>query len=87
MKEKGYYYDDGKYCEIETGPSFEAVSYTHLAYHEILENNPDLEWKIFANMVSNTKTQKLSSEDLITKHDYPFMQSCISRTAIVDNAL
>ena len=24
MKEKGYYYDDdGKYCEIETGPSFE----------------------------------------------------------------
>ena len=57
------------------------------AYHEILENNPDLEWKIFANMVSNTKTQKLSSEDLITKHDYPFMQSCISRTAIVDNAL
>lgn len=21
------------------------------AYHEILENNPDLEWKIFANMV------------------------------------
>ena len=57
------------------------------AYHEILENNPDLEWKIFANMVSNTKAQKLSSEDLIAKHDYPFMQSCISRTAIVDNAL
>ena len=57
------------------------------AYHEILENNPDLEWKIFANMVSNTKAQKLSSEDLIAKHDYPFMQSCIIRTAIVDNAL
>ena len=57
------------------------------AYHEILENNPDLEWKIFANMVSNTKAQKLSSEDLIAKHDYPFLQSCISRTAIVDNAL
>ena len=56
------------------------------AYHEILENNPDLKWKIFANMVSNTKAQKLSSEDLIAKHDYPFMQSC-SRTAIVDNAL
>lgn len=33
------------------------------AYHEILENNPDLEWKIFANMVSNTKAQKLSSRD------------------------
>ena len=37
--------------------------------------------------VSNTKAQKLSSEDLIAKHDYPFLQSCISRTAIVDNAL
>ena len=30
------------------------------AYHEILENNPDLEWKIFANMVSNPKPQTLS---------------------------
>lgn len=25
--------------------------------------------------------------DLLAKHDYPFMDSCISRTAVVDNAL
>ena len=36
---------------------------------------------------ANPKTQKVSSADLLGKHDYPFMQSCISRTAIVDNAL
>ena len=57
------------------------------AYHELKEKNPELEWKVFANMVANVKAQKVSSADLLGKHDYPFMQSCISRTAIVDNAL
>ena len=57
------------------------------AYHEIRENNPNLQWKVFANMVANAKAQKESSSDLLGKHDYPFMQSCVSRTAIVDNAL
>lgn len=56
-------------------------------YHEILEGNPKLKWKVFANMVANVKSQKISSADLLNKHDYPFLQSCISRTAIVDNAL
>ena len=57
------------------------------AYHELKEKNPELKWKVFANMVANVKAQKVSSADLLGKHDYPFMQSCISRTAIVDNAL
>lgn len=57
------------------------------SYHEILEGNSKLKWKVFANMVANVKAQKISSADLINKHDYPFLQSCISRTAIVDNAL
>lgn len=57
------------------------------AYYEILESNPELEWKVFANMVSNSKAQKKSSVDLIAKHNYPFLESCISRTDIVDNAL
>lgn len=56
-------------------------------YHEVLEESPKLQWEVFANMVANTKAQKASSNDLIAKHDYPFMQSCISRTAVVDNAL
>lgn len=57
------------------------------AYHELKEKNPELKWKVFANMVANVKAQKVSSADLLGKHDYPFLQSCISRTAIVDNAL
>lgn len=40
-------------------------------YYEILESNSELEWKVFANMVSNSKAQKKSSVDLIVKHNYP----------------
>ena len=31
------------------------------AYHELKEKNPELEWKVFANMVANVKAQKVSS--------------------------
>ena len=57
------------------------------AYHEIMDENIKLEWKVFANMTANAKAQRVSSMDLLAKHDYPFMDSCISRTAVVDNAL
>ena len=57
------------------------------AYHEITDSNAKLEWKVFANMTANAKAQRVSSMDLLAKHDYPFMDSCISRTAVVDNAL
>ena len=57
------------------------------AYHEITDINAKLEWKVFANMTANAKAQRVSSMDLLAKHDYPFMDSCISRTAVVDNAL
>ena len=57
------------------------------AYHEITDKNTGLKWKVFANMIANAKAQRISSMDLLAKHDYPFMDSCISRTAVVDNAL
>ena len=46
-----------------------------------------MEWKIFANMVANGKAQRDAMIDLIGKHDYPIMDTCISRSAVVDNAL
>lgn len=46
-----------------------------------------MEWKIFANMVANGKAQRETMIDLIGKHDYPIMDTCISRSAVVDNAL
>lgn len=46
-----------------------------------------MEWKIFANMVVNGKAQRETMVDLIGKHDYPIMDTCISRSAVVDNAL
>ena len=47
----------------------------------------NMEWKIFANMVANGKAQRETMADLIGKHDYPIMETCVSRSAVVDNAL
>ena len=46
-----------------------------------------MEWKIFANMVANGKAQRETMADLIGKHDYPILDTCVSRSAVVDNAL
>lgn len=46
------------------------------------------EWKVFATKVdSRRKSQRNIYMDLIAKHDYPFMETCISRSAVIDNAL
>lgn len=46
------------------------------------------EWKIFANKVdSRRKSQRKIYKDLMEKHDYPFLESCISHSAVIDNAL
>ena len=97
----GYLKKDYDVCLIDTRPVFDMLTMnalyaadvflTPVKFDNFCRDNltmvEDAYHEIFANMVSNTKAQKLSSEDLIAKHDYPFMQSCISRTAIVDNAL
>lgn len=57
------------------------------AYHDVLEINSRLEWKIFANMVSAGRAQRRAMRDLLERHDYPIMDSCISRSVVVDNAL
>ena len=47
----------------------------------------EMEWKIFANMVANGKAQRETMIDLLGKHDYPIMDTCVSRSTVVDNAL
>ena len=58
---------------------------------EFLSSMPEQlrpEWRIFANKVdSRRKSQRKIYKDLMEKHDYPFLESCISRSAVVDNAL
>lgn len=46
-----------------------------------------MEWKIFATMVENRKAQRKTMRDLVEKHDYPIMETCVSRSAVVNNAL
>ncbi len=56
-------------------------------YEEMRRYKDGLEWKVFAVMAANTRAQRKASADLLKKHDYPVMDTCISRTADVDNAL
>lgn len=45
-------------------------------------------WKVFATKVdARRKSQQEIYKDLISRHDYPFLDTCISRSAVVDNAL
>lgn len=45
-------------------------------------------WKVFATMVnSNRRAQREIYEDLVGRHDYPFLTTCVSASSAVDNAL
>ena len=47
-----------------------------------------IEWNVFATMVrSNRRAQRKIYEDLIGKHDYPFLNTCVSASSAVDDAL
>lgn len=58
---------------------------------EFLENLPEQykpEWKVFATKVdANRRSQRAIYKDILTKHDYPFMDTCVSRGADIANAL
>lgn len=58
---------------------------------EFLESLPEehgLEWKVFATKVDGgRRAQRNIYKDLLEKHDYPFLGTCVSRSAVVDNAL
>lgn len=45
------------------------------------------EWKIFANKVENRRSQLNTYQDMVQKHSWPFMNTCISKGAVVENAL
>lgn len=50
------------------------------------EHRPN--WKVFATKLDPyRKAQRNIYMDLVQKHDYPFLHTCISRSAVVDNAL
>lgn len=59
-----------------------------LVEDEINQLVEPIEWKIFANKVqARRRSQRNTYRDLLEKHDYPFMETCISYSAVVENAL
>ena len=51
------------------------------------QRKEELTYHIFANRVRNTRAQLSIYQDLINRHDYPIMDTCISERAAVQNAL
>lgn len=47
----------------------------------------DIDWKIFANKVENKKSQRNTYVDMVQYHSLPIMETCISKSAAVENAL
>lgn len=58
---------------------------------EFLNDMPEQyrpDWLIFANRVNaRLRSQRKIYEDLLVKHDYPFLDTCVSSSAVVANAL
>ena len=56
-------------------------------YHHLQEQGVGVEWKIFANKVENKRAQRHTYIDMVERHCWPFMETCISKGAVVENAL
>lgn len=54
---------------------------------EVTGQLADTEWLVFANKVKNGKAQRKIFEDLMQRHTYPFLETCVVERAAVDNAL
>lgn len=57
------------------------------AYDEYSELQPELQWKIFANKVEKKRAQHQTYIDMVQYHEWTFLETCISRRAVVENAL
>lgn len=44
-------------------------------------------WRIFANMVENKRAQRSIYSDMVQKHDWQFLENCISKGAVTSHAL
>lgn len=54
---------------------------------EVIGQLDEVEWLVFANKVKNGKAQRKIFEDLMQRHTYPFLETCVVERAAVDNAL
>lgn len=60
----------------------------NLSLVDLKMDHEDIVWKAFANRVNGrSKAQRSNFEDLLAKHDYPFLETAISEGAVVSNAL
>lgn len=52
-----------------------------------MEHAYGFKWCVFANKVANKRIQKRIYADMVGMHDFPFLDTCVSRGAVVENAL
>ena len=49
--------------------------------------HPEIQWYLFVNKVESRRTQKEIFFDMVQRHDYPFLDTCIVKRAAVESAL
>lgn len=54
---------------------------------ENIIDDQEVGWKIFVNKVENKRSQRDTYADMVQKHDWEFLDTCISKGAVVENAL
>ena len=54
---------------------------------KLVNDNPNVEWKIFGNKVALRKAQIQAMQDITECHSYPIMNTCITQSSVIDNAL
>lgn len=52
-----------------------------------LSHTYGFKWCIFANKVVNKRIQRKIYADMVGMHDFPFLDTCVSRGAVIENAL
>lgn len=56
-------------------------------YQEFCYQTKEIGWRIFLNKVENKRAQKNTYADMVGRHCWPFLKNCVSKGAVVENAL
>ena len=51
------------------------------------EEEQDLPWFIFVNKIENKRVQKKIYQDMVSQHSWPFLNTCVTKGAVAENAL
>lgn len=66
--------------------SINGLSFFEEHFQDILDINPEIEYKVLVTMWRNTKANKIGLMELVKRHTYPIFRNTIRNCAAVDSA-